>query len=72
MLFTDFVTDVEIKFTIGNFCVAFVGLHLIVNMGIIGFHSIMVFREKLRHLRWKKMHSKRVQDNLSAKLKLRL
>jgi hypothetical protein len=56
MLFTDFVSDVEIKFMIGNFCIAFVGLHLIVNIGIIGFHSIMVFREKLRHLRWKKMH----------------
>ena len=72
MLFTDFVSDVEVKFLIGNFCIAFVGLHLIVNIGIIGFHSIMDCREKLRHRRWKKMHAKRVQDNLAAKLKLRL
>jgi hypothetical protein len=72
MLFTDFVSDVEIKFLIGNFCIAFVGLHLIVNTGIIGFYSIMDCRKKLRHRRWKKMHAKRVQDNLAAKLKQRL
>jgi hypothetical protein len=52
MLFTDFVGDVEVKFLIGYFCITFVGLHLVVNIGIIGFNSIIDFREKLRHRRW--------------------
>ncbi len=41
MLFTDFVSDVEIKYFIGYFCITFVGLHLFVNIGIIGLHSMM-------------------------------
>jgi hypothetical protein len=72
MLFTDFVPDVEIKFLTGNFCIALVVLHFIVNIGIISFHSIIDCREKLRHHRWKKMHAKRVHENFSAKMIQRL
>ena len=72
MIFSDYVQDVDIEFLVGYFAIGFVAVHLFVNIGLIGLHSFFDCREKIRHRRWKKMHAKRVQDNLAAKLFLKL
>ena len=54
MLYTDFVPDVEMKYLIGYFCIAFVGLNLIVNIGIISFYTIKDCRDKFKQFRQKK------------------
>jgi hypothetical protein len=60
MIFSDFVQDVDTKFMVGYLAIGFVAIHLLVNIGLIGLHSFIQFKEKIRHRRWKKMHAKRV------------
>jgi hypothetical protein len=60
MMFSDFVQDVDTEFVVGYLAIGFVGIHLLVNIGLIGLHSFKECKEKIRHRRWKKMHAKRV------------
>lgn len=71
MLFSDFVTNVEMQFKIGYFACGFVTLHLVMNIGLIGWHSIKNCREKCKEKRLKQIHAQRVQDALVVKLRLR-